>query len=134
MKTKLSMALRIKLSELLSNEIESYARLKQIRTFREGLSFSEAEQKAVGYHEQPTERGTTMSYVEKPQNDPMKEFVVGEIMLEIICAKLRKLDVTKNLQEDQVDLYEVFAAEIAKREPKTEQQFSPRNREIGAIA
>lgn len=114
MKTKLSMPVRLKLSELLMAEHGSFARMKMIHRMREDLSFSEEEQKLVGYQEHPTPQGTTMSLFAKPENDPKKEFDFGEIILELICEKLCKLDKTQNLDESQMDLYEAFASEIEK--------------------
>lgn len=115
-KVTLQITERLKLSDLLMTEQDSYARLKIIREFREDLSFSEDEQKAVEYKEVPAPDGKPGSYsVWDKDKDLGKEFVIGEIMLEIICNKLKKINDSKTLSQDQFDLYEVFEPEITSK-------------------
>jgi hypothetical protein len=111
-KVKLAISERFKLSDLLIDEESSFARLKMIRKFREELSLSEVEMKAVSYKlHDPDDSGRAYSTWDK-NKEPNKEFEIGEIMLEIICKKLKKLNDENQLRQDQFDLYAAFDKEI----------------------
>lgn len=112
LKVKLAISERLKLTDLLFDEQSSFLRLKTIRKFREELSLTEDEQKAVSYKEKPAPDGRGSYSVWNKEKDPNKEFEIGEIMLEIICGKLKKLNDENALRQDQFDLYKAFDKSI----------------------
>jgi hypothetical protein len=113
MKIKLSVGLRLKLSEFVEQEGDCVARLKMFRDFRNELSLTEKEQKLVGLNAEQKD-GKMMVFVTKPDKDPMKEFKIGEIITEVICSKFKQLDDQKAMTPDLLDLYEKFEDEIKK--------------------
>jgi hypothetical protein len=107
MKAKMSIATRLKLSELLSDQAGSYARLKVIRQIREELSLSDEEVTAIGFKENMLPDGRS-TFTWDAAKDPAKECDVSEILVEVICKKLRDLDKAEKLTDAQMPLYEMF--------------------------
>ena len=114
MKAKMSIPVRLKLSDMLAAFEGDCARLLMYRKIREDLSLSEEEQKLVGYISQPQENGMIANIVRFPDKDPQKEIEVGEIITEEVCKKLKHLSDTKVLKPDQLDLYLWFQPAIDK--------------------
>jgi hypothetical protein len=104
---KLSIKERIKVSELLADQVGSRATVKLIRTAVEDLSLSEEEIKETGFLEIPSEKGGS-SLGWNPQKDPMKDVVFGETVLKKIQEKLKYLDASENLNADQAALFDKF--------------------------
>ena len=108
MEIKLSIRDRLKLAELMSSEVGSFATMKLIRVLLEELSLSDEEIKACSFKQIPGDNGTSqMLWLE--EKDPMKLCQIGEVALTTIQRKLKQLDSCNALKNDQLDLYEKFA-------------------------
>lgn len=104
---KLSIKERIKVSELLADQVGSATTMKLIREARENLSLSEEEIKIVGYIEVPNPNGgTSMGW--DSQKDPIKDIQFGDTVLNKLKSKLKRLDESEQLTDDQALLYEKF--------------------------
>lgn len=80
----------------------SYLDMKIVRKFRESLSFSEEEHKALGFV--PREDGG----VSWEGKDPNKAIYFGKRMEAIIVESLTELENTKKLKDEHLSLYEKF--------------------------
>jgi hypothetical protein len=105
-KVKLSIRARIKLNELLADQVGSFAKMKVIRKAMEELSLSEEEIKLVDYREEIKNNQTVSQW--NSEKDPMKECEINMVILETLVSKLKKLDDSGSLKRDQIELYEQF--------------------------
>lgn len=127
MKDKMSIPVRLKLFDLLSNgEIEGDSgRFLLIDEMKRKLSLSEEEIKLVGYEVMALPEGgyfTTMNHQDK---DPMKEIEVGEIITDIVCKMLRPLEETGKLKQRHYDIFLWFKPaidEMRKKEAELKKQ------------
>lgn len=102
---ELSVKERLVLSMILEPQAGRYDALKMLRKFREELSFSEDEIKAINLH---PEEG--LGYKWEPKNEKPKDIEVNDVMLNIIKKQFQKLDKEERLHESHFDLYEKFMA------------------------
>ncbi len=77
--------------------------LRLIREFKEDLSFSETENKALGFKQ--LEDGRTRW---NPKLKISKNVVIGDTIRGIIVKRLKDLNKEKKLSEDHIDLYDRF--------------------------
>jgi hypothetical protein len=95
----------MKISEMLSQKVDSYATMKIFKKAMEEMSLSEEEIKTSGFVQVPMPDGKVgMSWI----TDPMKEVEFGETVLLFIKETLKRLSDSKTLRNDQIDLYEKF--------------------------
>lgn len=105
-KAKLPIRARIKLNELLADQVGSFAKMKVIRKAMEELSLSEEEIVLVEYKEELKNNQTVSTW--DSGKDPMKECEINLVVLETLVSKLKKLDDSGSLNRDQIELYEQF--------------------------
>jgi len=78
----------------------SYTNLKLLRKLRESLSFSDAENKEIVFHEE----GTRITW----EKDIEKDVHTGSTMDVIIRDTLKRIDESGKLTEEHISLYEKF--------------------------
>ena len=96
---KLTVLERLTLLNTLPKEGD-YTTLKIIRKLQDDLSFSEDEHKILQFQQE----GEMLKW--NPLDD--KEVAIGEKATDAIKSALKRLDETKQLRIDQVELYERF--------------------------
>jgi hypothetical protein len=105
MKIKLSIAGRMRVSEILSEKRDSFAIMKLVKTAMDECSLSQEEINSSGFVQVPMPDGKVgMNWIA----DPMKEFDFGETVLGIITETLKRLNDAKALRNDQLEIYEQF--------------------------
>lgn len=125
MKKEMSIAVRLKLSDLLGPLEGESARLLMYREFRDYLSLSEEEQKLVGCRV-VQQQGGFMTYIDHPELDPQKEVEVGEILTEVVCGILKPMEENKTLKPDLLDLFIWFKPEIVKMQEREKKEAEPK--------
>lgn len=78
----------------------TFANLKLIRVAREKLSFNEAENKALGFHQ----KGDQLKW--NPKVTALKKIDLGEVVSLMLIDALKKLDTDGKLREEHFSLYE----------------------------
>lgn len=111
MKGKMSIPVRLKLSDMLAPVSGESSRLLMYRKFREGLALSDEEGKLVGARVTTTPSGFA-TYIDYPNKDPMKEVDVGEIITEVVCGILKPMEDAKELKPELLDLFLWFKPAI----------------------
>jgi len=107
MKMKLKLAERFVLLGLLPKE-GNFATLKVVRQLKESLSLTEDEIKHYEVKQVAKENGDVQLTwnTEKAKTD--KEFEFGEFSVDMLKAKLRKLEEDSKLEEKHFTVYEKF--------------------------
>lgn len=88
----------------------SYTMLKLMREFREALSFSEAEHKALNLREEQDEKGMKMVKW-NPEVVSDKEVQIGDTVKDAIVKELKSLDKQNLLTNELLPIYERFINE-----------------------
>ena len=100
---KFNVVNRLMLLNLLPN-VGDIKSLKIMRVCKEELSFSEEEQKALKFINQP---GGAVKWDEKGEGDP-KEIEIGDVLNRIIVELLKDLDKAKKLTDSNIELWDLF--------------------------
>ena len=87
--------------------------LRLLRELKEALSFSEAENKALGFTYQGEGAGRTVSWNEAAAKASLKGIQIGPVMFGLINGALNKLNTEKKLTEEQLHLYELFVEQAS---------------------
>lgn len=101
---------RLVLSNLLPKE-GNFTNLKLVRQLKEALSFDELENKKLSF----VQDGDQIRWNEKAK--VVKNFEIGEKMLELIADSLKKLDKEEKLRDEHFSLYEKFVEKPPKIDP-----------------
>jgi len=81
--------------------------VKMVREVMEALSFSEEEQKKLGFHQ---DIKGAFHWNEKAAIEIVKEIEIPETIKDKIVSELAKLEEKKNVSIDQIGLYEIFVS------------------------
>ena len=92
---------RLVLSNVLPKE-GNFTTLRLVRKLREALSFDELEHKKLGF----IQDGDQVRWNESAKL--VKGFTIGEKMMDLISATLKKLDKEEKLRDEHFSLYEKF--------------------------
>lgn len=116
MKGKMSVPVRLKLSDLLgdSNLEGNSARFLMYHEMRNILSLSKEEGEQIGLVVEPIPGGGYNTYISHPEKDPMKEIEVNDIIVEVVGNILRPLEENDKLKQGMAELFFWFKPEIDK--------------------
>jgi len=107
MNKKLIVGERFALLGILPNE-GNFATLKVVRKLREDLSLTEEEIKHFDVKQIPTSSGNVSLTWNSEKATEEKDFEFGEFSVELIKAKLKKLEEDKKLTNEHFSIYEKF--------------------------
>lgn len=124
MSTKIIMPIlvRLRLLDLLAKEKGRRSRLRILEKLQDSLDIDEEEAVLIGMEDVENANGTISTVFTKTKDkrskvvvgDPMKEIEIGEIYMEVICNKLKKMEEsTDGLEQHYVALYDTFESYIA---------------------
>lgn len=112
---KLGVYDRVTLSNIMAYDFQStFLVIRQMREFREALSFDEDEHKALGIHignPQVNEKETAGVVYWKADQEQPKEIDVPESIHKMVVSRLRQLDEAGKLKYSHYDLYVAFVGE-----------------------
>ena len=103
MKVKLNVLERLLLVNLLPAE-GTFSNLKLLRVTREEISFTEKENKKLGF----IQEGGNIQWSDTVEP---KEIEFGEVIAKLVVNALKKLDKEEKLRDEHISLYEAFIKE-----------------------
>lgn len=91
----------------------NFTTLRLVRKLREALSFDELEHKKLDF----IQDGEQVRWNMEAGKDVVKNFNIGERMIDLVAAELKKMDKEEKLRDEHFSLYEKFVEQPPKVSP-----------------